>query len=232
MAGKIKPKQIDFLLGQATWSTNLQLSAAASQSVTSFFSGKISGGSDTSAGVITSTPSNKIYLRIAGTGHPVTDQATGESVFARLTEISGAWTLGYFILQNGTEVSYNTTGNPAVGQAINFRWCEIVQAANYKPTMVVNVGEGIDEFDATSASSHQHIIDPITITTNGQTAITLSQTPKDGNDIELIINTVSYYASKHFNVSGATITWTNTAASGGFDLETIDDVAAMYAYAG
>lgn len=51
---KIAPKQIDLLVGQVKWSTNLVLSAAPSQAVTSYFAGMVSGGSDTTAGVIAS----------------------------------------------------------------------------------------------------------------------------------------------------------------------------------
>lgn len=229
---KIAAKQFDLLVGQVHWSTNLVLSAAASQPVTTFFTGLASGGTDTTVGVIASTPNNKIYLREAGTGHQIKDTVNGVSVFGRLTENAGAWTLSYFVLVNGTEVSYDFTGHPLVGANINFRWCEVVQAANYKPTSVVNAGEGIDEYDASSASAHQHINDVIAITSNGQTALTLSQIPKDANDVVLVVNTATYNQPESFTVSGSTVTWTATAASGGFDLETTDKVVAIYAYAG
>lgn len=229
---KIAAKQFDLLVGQVHWSTNLVLSAASSQSVTSFFTGLASGGTDTTVGVIASTPNNKVYLRVAGSGHQITDDVHGASIFARLTETSGAWTLSYFSLVNGTEVPFDFTGHPLVGSNINFRWCEVVQAANYKPTSIVYAGEGIDEYDASSASAHLHINDVITITTNGQTALTLSQTPKDGNDVVLVINTATYNQPESFTVSGTTVTWTATAANNGFDLETTDKIVANYAYAG
>ena len=229
---KISAKQFDLLVGQVHWSTNLTLSAASSQTVTSFFTGLTSGGTDTTAGVIASTPNNKVYLRVAGTGHQIKDTVDGASVFARLTETSGAWTLSYFVLVNGTEVPFDFTGHPLAGVSINFRWCEVVQAANYKATSIVYAGEGIDEYDASSVSAHQHINDVITITTNGQTVLTLAQTPKDDNDVVLIINTATYNSPESFTISGTTVTWTAVAASGGFDLETTDRVVASYAYAG
>lgn len=229
---KPNAKQLDLLVCEPNWSTNLLLTAGISQTVTSFFTGKVSGGNDTTIGVIASQPHNKIYLRAAGTGQPIKDTTHGTSVFARLTETAGAWTLSFFSLVNGTEVPFDTTGHELVGQMINFRYCQMVQYANYKPTSVVYAGEGIDEYDASSISAHQHIVDPITITTNGQTVMTLSQTPKDDNDVELRINTASYFAGKHFTVSGTTLTWTSTSATGGFDLETTDDISAVYAYKG
>jgi len=231
---KIAAKQFDLLVGQVHWSTNLLLAAGASQTVTNFFTGLTSGGSDTVAGVIASTPHNKVYLREAGTGHQIVDAVNGTSVFARLTESSGAWTLSYFSLVNGTEVAFDFTGHPMVGSNINFRWCEVVQAANYKATSIVYAGEGVDEYDAgaSSASAHHHINDPITVTANGQISLTLANEPKDVADVVLIINTATYNSPESFTVVGTTLTWTATAANGGFDLETTDKVVAQYAYAG
>jgi hypothetical protein len=229
---KIAPKQIDLLVGQSRWSTNLVLSDSTSQAVTSFFTGSVSGGTDTTVGVIASAPNNKVYLREAGTGHQLKDEVSGASVFARLTEVSGAWTLSYFVLSNGTEVAYDFTGHPLVGANINFRWCEVVQAANHKPTSIVNAGEGIDQYDASSVSSHHHINDSVVITSNGQTVLTLSQMPKDVNDVILIINSATYNQPESFTVDGTSVTWVATGSAGGFDLEVTDKVTAVYAYAG
>ena len=229
---KIAPKQIDMLVGQVQWSTNLVLGSSTSQSVTTFFTGKSSGGTDTTAGVVASAPNNKIWLRLAGSGHQITDEVNGVSVFGRLTETSGAWTLSYFSLVNGTETPFDFTGHPSSGSNINFRWCEVVQAANFKPTSVVSAGEGIDQYDASSVASHQHINDVIAITTDGQTSLTLSETPKDGADVILIINSAVYNQPESFSVTGTTVTWTATAGTGGFDLETTDKVVAQYEYAG
>ena len=229
---KITPKQLDLLVGQSKWSANLALSGSTSQTVTSFFAGSISGGTDTSVGVIASAPNNKVYLRVAGTGHQLKDDTDGTSIFARLTEVSGAWTLSYFVLINGTEVPYDSTDHSLVGSNINFRWCEIVQAANYKPTSVVNAGGGIDQHDASSVSSHHHINDSLAVTTNGQTTLVLSQTPKDPSDVILIVNTATYNQPESFTVDGVNITWVATGSVGGFDLEVSDKVTAVYAYAG
>lgn len=224
----IKSKQLDMLVGQAQWSTNLQLSAGTTQTVSSFFTGKVSGGSDTTAGVLASSPNNKVFLRVAGSGQPVKDLNSKSSVFARLTEVNGVWTLNYYTLQNGVEVAFDTTGNEAVGQNINFRWCEVVQVANAKPTAIVNAGEGIDEYDASSPASHQHIVQSVTVATNGQTAITLTQTPKDSADIVVKVNGLSYDNGVSYSISGTTLTWLNIP----FLLETTDSVVIEYAYAG
>lgn len=229
---KIAPKQIDFLVGQVKWSTNLVLGASSSQAVTSFFVGATAGGTDTTAGVIASAPNNKVHLRVAGTGHQISDPVSGASVFARLTEVSGAWTLTYYVLVNGTEVIFDFTDHALAGANINFRWCEVVQASNYKPTSVVNAGEGIDEYDASNASSHLHLNDVIAITTDGQVALTLAQTPKDDADVVLVVNGATYNQPECFTVVGTSLTWVATSATGGFDLETTDKVIAQYAYAG
>jgi hypothetical protein len=225
---KPSAKQLNLLAGQANWSTNLQLAAGTSQAVTSFFTGKVSGGSDTNVGVIASAPHNKVFLRVAGTGQPIKDATSGTSVFARLTESSGAWTLSFFKLVNGTEVAFDTTGHEIVGQMINFRYCEVRQYANYQPTSIVYAGEGIDEYDASSAASHQHIQETLSIATDEQTIFTLSQTPKDGNDVALAINGIHYINGTDFTVSATTLTWTSVE----FSLETTDKLVADYAYVG
>lgn len=225
---KPSAKQLNLLAGQANWSTNLQLAAGTTQTVTSFFTGKVSGGSDTTTGVIASPPHNKVFLRVAGTGQPIKDVTNGVSVFARLTETSGAWTLSFFTLVNGTETAFDTTGHELVGEIINFRYCEVVQYANFKPTSVVYAGEGIDEYDASSVSAHQHIQENLTVSANEQTVFTLSQTPKDDNDVALIINSLRYINGVDFTVSSTTLTWISTD----FSLETTDKVTADYAYTG
>lgn len=223
---KPSAKQLNLLTGQANWSTNLQLAAGTTQTVTSFFTGKVSGGSDTTTGVIASPPHNKVFLRVAGTGQPIKDAENGVSVFARLTETSGAWTLSFFTLVNGTETAFDTTGHE--GEMINFRYCEVVQYANFKPTSIVYAGEGIDEYDASSVSAHQHIQENLTVSANEQTVFTLSRTPKDDNDVSLIINGISYINGTDFTVSSTTLTWVSTD----FSLETTDKLTADYAYAG
>jgi len=226
---KPSAKQLNLLAGQANWSTNLTISAGTSQAVTSFFTGKVSGGNDTTIGVIASTPHNKVFLRYAGTGQPIKDTENGVSVFARLTESSGAWTLSYFTLINGTETAFDTTGlTEIVGKSVNFRYCEVVQYANFKPTSIVYAGEGIDEYDASSASAHSHIQETLAVATDEQTIFTLSQTPKDGNDVALAINGIHYINGTDFTVLATALTWVSTD----FTLETTDKLVADYAYAG
>lgn len=230
---KIKPKQLDFLVGESHWSAGgLILAPGTSQTVTTFFTGLTAGGSDTSVGVLTTSPVNKVFLREAATGHMIKDTVDGVSVFARLTTASGAWTLNYYVLVNGTEVPFDFTGHPLVGAAINFRWCEVVQASNYKPTCIVNAGEGIDEYSASSAASHLHIAESLTVTSTGQVTFTLTQTPKFPTAVTLTVNSGRYYAPSSFTVTGNSLTWTATAANSGFDFETTDNVIAEYEYAG
>lgn len=222
-----KGKQINQLVGKAYWNTTgVAIPAATTVSVTSLLTGLTPAGSDSALGIYTTSPQNKVFLRESGTGKALRDEAHGSSVFARLTEAADAWTLAFFSLVAGVETPFDFTGHALQGQNFDFRYCESVQFGNLPPTAIVNVGEGIDEISSASALTHQHVVDHPTIATNGQTAITLSQTPKDANDVVLIVNGIQYALTTDYTISGTTLTWLDTD----FTLETTDKVSVEYAY--
>lgn len=224
---KIKGKQINQLVGQAHWNTSgVSIPAGSSTTITTLFTGKVSGGSNTVEGVYTTPPHNKIFLRRASTGKPLTDLTNEVSIFARLTESSGSWVLTFYSLVNGTETVYNFNGTTDVGAVIDFRWCESVQLSSSLPTAIVYAGEGIDEFDASSPNSHQHIVEEILITTNNQSAFSISNQPKDPTDLVLKVNGVTYIRNVDYTVSGTNLVWLNTD----FTLQTTDALTVEYAY--
>jgi hypothetical protein len=224
---KIKGKQINQLVGQANWNTiGIAVPSASTLVVTTAFTGKTPGGSDTVAGVLTTPIYNKVFLRESANGKPLTDPVDGVSVFARLTEASGTWTLSFFVLVNGIETPFDFTGHPKVGQKFDFRWCEVVQLADSSPTTIVYAGEGIDEFDPSSPTNHIHIQETFTITTNGQTVFSLTQTPKDTANVIFFVNGIAYNITIDYTVVGTTLTWLNVD----FTLQTSDRVTAEYAY--
>lgn len=234
---KIKGKQIDQLVGQAHWNTTgIAIPSAASVTVTTAFAGKVSGGSNAAVGVFTTNPNNKIFLRESATGKAIAS-GTGEtssSVFGRLTESTGTWTLSFYTLVGGIETAYdfstdyNAGAHPLAGDNFDFRWCESVQIKDSAPSAVVYAGEGIDEFDPSSPTNHQHVAETIAVTSNGQTGFALSQTPKDVADVVMTVNGVRYEygGGKDYTISGSTVTWLDTD----FTLATTDEVIFTYEY--
>lgn len=226
---KVKGKQINQLVGQAHWNTTgIAVPSASSVVVTTAFTGKVSGGTNTTAGVYTTAPNNKIFLRESATGKPLADVSNDVSVFGRLTESSGTWTLNFYSLIAGVETAFDFTGHPKAGENFDFRWCESVQLADSAPTAIVYAGEGIDEFDPSSPTNHNHVQETIPVLTNGQTGFALSQTPKDPADVRMSVNGVVYEngALKDFSVAGSTATWRDMD----FTLDTTDEVIFEYQY--
>lgn len=227
---RIKAKQLDALVGQARWNTTgVVIPAAGSVVVTSHFNGRVSGGSDSNIGVYTQAPQNKVYLREKAGGKAIADgTAQNNQVYARLTELAGVWTLSFFTAPNGVETAFNFTGHADLGKEFDYRWCETIQLANAMPTAVVDVGESIDEILATSPAVHNHIQETIPVAANGQKVFTLSQTPKDDNDVVLTVNGLRYNngAGKDFTVAGTILTWTDQS----FAMETTDSVVVDYAF--
>ena len=234
---KIKGKQLDQLVGQAHWNTTgIAIPSANSVTVTTAFAGKVSGGSNSAAGVFTTNPNNKVFLRESDTGKAVVSGSgmTAKSVFGRLTESAGTWTLSFFTLIAGIETAYDFSADydggahPLAGDNFDFRWCESVQIKDSAPTAIVYAGEGIDEFDPSSPTNHQHIVETIAVTSNGQTGFALSQTPKDATDVVMTVNGVRYEygAGKDYTIAGSTVTWLDVD----FTMATTDEVIFTYEY--
>lgn len=225
---KIPAKQINALVGQGAWRTSAVLpSTGTTVDVSAHFAGKISGGSDSQVGVYTGAPQNKVFIRRASDGKAIVDSAAnGREVFARLTEMAGAWTLTFYTQSGGVESTFNWSGHADANAAIHYRWCETVQLANVLPTTIVEQGESIDEFQASSPLLHTHgAPDVITITSNGQTTLALAAAPKF-NKVDLFVNgqIQAMGAGKDYTLSGSAITWLNRH----FTLATTDEVFAVY----
>ncbi len=70
--------------------------------------GKSPGGDTSTAGVVTSSPYNKVVIVEAATLTGVED-AQGQRVYGRLTESAGAWTLTYYTNEAGVETAHSLT---------------------------------------------------------------------------------------------------------------------------
>lgn len=204
-------KQLNVLVGQAKWNTAFvgTIPNASSIIVTTAFAGMTNGGTDTLAGVYTTAPQNKIYLRNRTTGKAFEDSpVTARQIIGRLTYSSTVWTITFYTIVSGSEVIYDFTGNVDVGASFDFRWCESIQLKDASPTAIVNFGEGIDELEPSSPLLHEHQVDKFTATL-AQTVFTASNTPKDGTDVVLYVNGIMYNYTTDYTVATTTVTWLN-----------------------
>jgi hypothetical protein len=216
----IKAKQIDKVLGTLrTASSAFTVATGASVNVTTAFTGKTSGGSNTAVGVFTSSPANKVVIIISTTGKPLTDAGGANEVYGRLTFAAAVWTLTFY---SGNDVPYTiSAGHPSLGVVANIIYGEAVQLSNINATDVIY---GLDSIDETSVDSsrHAHVNEVIAVTSNGQTAFTLTGTPLDVTLVEMQVN--GQNMQDRISVSGTTVTYTATD----FPLETTDTVRFIY----
>lgn len=76
--------------------------------ITTQMSGKTPGGNDTTAGVITTAPYNKVEIRDLSLETYIED-SNGQRVYGRITESSGTWTLTYYTNEAGVETAHSLT---------------------------------------------------------------------------------------------------------------------------
>ena len=80
------------------------------------------------------------------------------------------------------------------------------------------------QIDNAVTASHSKVYQAITVTSNGQTAFTLTSTPKADGAVELFVNGQSQANAVDYTVSGTSLTWT----SSDFSLATTDSLIAVY----
>lgn len=68
--------------------------------VSGYLVGKTPGGGSAALGVITSPPSNRVYLKDTATETYIEDVG-GQRIYGRITESGGAWTLSFFTNESG-----------------------------------------------------------------------------------------------------------------------------------
>lgn len=79
-----------------------------STTVTATFASKTAGGDDTTLGVVTDSPYNRVNILDAVDLTSIVDGG-GQVVYGRLTESAGTWTLSYYTNEAGVETAYNFT---------------------------------------------------------------------------------------------------------------------------
>lgn len=91
--------------GYFSQGTQLTLVTGSSTDVSTELTGKAPSTGPTALGVVVNAPYNKVILRDTN-GDSFVD-GSGNTVYARLTESSGVWTLSYYVLIGGTETAYS-----------------------------------------------------------------------------------------------------------------------------
>ena len=215
----LKAKQIDKLLGTLRrFDSAFTLAAAATVSLAATFAGKTAGGNDTTAGVFTTAPYNKVVLIDESTGNPLTD-GVGNNVYGR---IDGAFLCTFYIVLAGVETAYTfLAGNVSIGNTVAVIYGESVQ---FKDVLATDVIHGMDHLDETDydARAHAEKIETLPVTVGGQTAFTLTETPKAAS-VKIFVNGQRESTFTHVGTSTA-VTWLNTD----YQLETTDEVTFIY----
>ena len=97
------------LRGYVNQGVDLSGVTGSSVDVSTELAGKTAGGSALAVGVVTTGVYNKVLIRQAsGTDEDdVYKDASGNVVYARVTESSGVWTLSFYVNLSGTETAYS-----------------------------------------------------------------------------------------------------------------------------
>ncbi len=203
------PKQIKRLEGtlkRAATAATL-LTGTGTYTVTSSMGGSASGGNDTTAGVFTASPQNKVVLIRRDNGRAV-EKADGTRIFGRITFATSVFTLTLYVSDGaGGETAYSPVAGDALNNvAIDIIYGEVVKWESRLPTQAVNALDGLDDVSI-DPNSHVKQIDPFLTPTAAQTSFALSQTPKAGS-VLMFINGQMQKPTTDFTVSGSTVTYT------------------------
>jgi len=107
--------------------------SGTSVDVSSIFVFKTADGGDFSIGVATNLPNNKVEIRNFESQTFIED-AEGQKVYGRLTELAGVWTLSFYTLESGVE-----TAHSLATQNLSMFYREVFSIANI-PTFGVDAG--------------------------------------------------------------------------------------------
>lgn len=110
----------------------------------------VPGGNQGQAGIVTTTPNNKVQIRASATQQPFEATPGGPDVYGRITEAGGAYTLSYFYDDNGVETAFTMPTD--VG--IDILYPESVDFSDLPFNAIVN---GVSFVDGLPAA-HQHTL--------------------------------------------------------------------------
>ena len=205
---KFDPKQINRLeptLKRRADAVTL-LTGSSAYVVTPSMGGSPSGGNDTTAGVFTASPQNKVTLIRRDNGRAV-EKADGTRITGRTTFAATVFTLTLYVSDGaGGETVYA----PVAGDALNnvhldIIYGEVVKWESRLPTDIVNALDGLDDVSI-DPNSHQKQIDSFLAPAANQTAFALTLTPKAGS-VMMFINGQMQAPTTDFTVAGSAVTY-------------------------
>ncbi len=143
---------------------------------------------------------------------PFTD-GNGNEVYGRITKPAANYILSYYSLVSGVETAYTMPVKNIDFTAIYFFNDLKFPVDAFTRVKAIEVGD-----DPATRSADQSELLSVTAT---NTLSALSKTPITGAKVSLNVNGVIYdTVNGGITVSGTAVTWTFTAANGGFDITT------------
>lgn len=230
----IDVKQISYFLETRVGISGFSSAGGTSDTITSALTTALStasrsGGSVplqvgglTQQGVDTAAGFNLTPIYTAA-GVRLTD-ASGNDVYAKITNSGSTWTLSYFSAPNGTEATYTMAASTSIGFEVPY----IFSLANFPLQGITSMTDRRIAPDPASGGMRLQM-DALTVTAvNTVSALSRAQ---NGGVFLLYVNGVAYRSiggSPPVSVSGTAVTW--SASNAGFALATSDEVTAFYSY--
>lgn len=170
-------------------------------------------------GVIVASPLNRVPIRVGG---GAIEDVDGLEIYARITESSGAYTLTYYVNDNGTETAHSF-GTETIDVFIPYRF-----TFGSFPT---DNAIAIPAFDVTPNPTPPTVptaySEKLTVGTNILSDLT--NTPIGA--VNLVVSGIGFSSVDSpapFTVSGKSLTW--SAANAGVSLDSNDSAIAHYFY--
>ncbi|BAS55344.1 putative for curly fiber subunit based on high copy number in virion [Leptolyngbya boryana NIES-2135] len=178
-------------------------------------------------GVIVTPPSNRCEIYNA-TSKDKISSASGEEVYARLTQASGVYTLSFYTLENnGTETAYSFGSSTPIDIEFNYRF----DFRRLPADAIIGIPTRNISEDPTTPTGQTLFREKLNVT-GTNTIDPLSKTPVNATAIFLIVNQTTLdafggsTAAFAVNLSTKEVTW--NPANAGYDLDTTDRVIAVY----
>lgn len=229
----VQPKQIDKVLACPVCLTGFTTTVATSDTVTTVLgtalsSAAVGGGSvplvvspnDTTPGVITTAPNNRVEIWDDTTKLKIEDGA-GNEVYGRITEAAGVYTLSYYSLVAGAETAFTFDGRD-IEFCFNYRFTFKDISGDcilYSPSRNVN--------DDPTVNKQGICYGECLTVTALNTLSDLTYNPSAFPCFHLTVNGVAYCvgAGGPASITGKVVTWNPTDL---FDLEVGDCVCIKY----
>lgn len=230
----VQPKQIFKILAACVrvngFTTSVGTSDIVTTEITTVLGSAGAGGAsvplqvspnDTSLGVVTTSPNNRIELWDTTSRLKVQD-GNGNEVYGRITEAAAVYTLSYYSVVSGVETAFSMDGRD-IDFTVNYRF----DFWRYPGDAGTIIGCRNVNDDPLGGLNGRCVCEELPVTaTNDITD--LSYTPADTGCVEFHVNHLGYLngGSGPFSVTGKAVAW--NPATGQYDINTTDCVYVCY----